>query len=203
LDQSRTPETLSCIKEPQAAVPHMTHREAVPRRSDHMLHVRYLAAAPLALLLGACGSSADPDSVIETVRATEQAQLQAIAARDLRGAVRNYEDGAVLVTPGVPPAEGGAAIAAAFEGMLADPNLKIAVTPGPAWVSASGDLAVTTSTARYTTSEPGSERPVELAVGNQTVWRKPTGKPWMIVSDYNVELPEPDAAAAAAADGAE
>ena len=160
-----------------------------------MMRVRYLAVAPLALLVGACGSSADPDAVIETVRATERAQLEAIASKDLRGAVRNYEDGAVLVSPGELPAEGGEAIAAAFEGMLADPNLKIEVTPGPAWVSAGGDLAVTTSTARYTTSEPGSERPVELTVGNQTVWRKPTGKPWMIVSDYNVELPEPATAA--------
>lgn len=164
------------------------------------MRVSYLAAAPLALLVGACGSSVDHDAVIETVRATEQAQLQAIAARDLRGAVRNYEDGAVLVTPGEPPAEGGEAIAAAFEGMLADPNLKIEVTPGPAWVSGSGDLAVTTSTARYTTSEPGSERPVELAVSNQTVWHKPTGKPWMIVSDYNVELPGSDAPADVAAE---
>jgi ketosteroid isomerase-like protein len=154
------------------------------------MRVRYLASMPLALfLLGACGSPADPDAVLESVRATEQAQLQAIAARDLRGAVRNYEDDAVLVTPRQAPAAGGEAIAAAFDAMLGDPNLMIEITPGPAWVSESGDLAVTTSTARYTTVEPGNEKPVELSVSNQTVWRKPTGKPWMIVSDYNVELP--------------
>jgi uncharacterized protein (TIGR02246 family) len=152
--------------------------------------VRYLTSAPIALLLlGACGSSADPDAVLESVRATEQAQLQAIAAGDLRGAVRNYQDDAVLVTPGETPAAGGEAIAAAFDAMLADPNLKIEITPGPAWVSKSGDLAVTTSTARYTTAEPGNEKPVELSVSNQTVWRKAAGKPWMIASDYNVELP--------------
>jgi ketosteroid isomerase-like protein len=164
-----------------------------------MIRTRHLALASLGLLLGACGSSADSEAVLETVRATEQAQLQAIAARDLRGAVRNYEDGAVLVTPGEQPANGGEAIAASFEELLSDPNLKIEVTPGPGWVSEGGDLAVTTSTARYTTSEPGSEKPVQLSVSNQTVWRKPTGKPWMIVSDYNVELPaaaEPELAAA-------
>jgi len=155
-----------------------------------------LALAPLALL-AACGSSADPDAVLETVRATEQAQLQAIASRDLRGAVRNYQDGAVLVSSGQAPATGGEAIAAAFDGMLSDPDLKVEVEPGPAWVSDDGSMAVTTSTARYTTSEPGSGRPVEKTIGNQTVWRKPAGKPWTIVSDYNVELPavEPQAAA--------
>ena len=153
-----------------------------------MTRARLLALAPLALL-AACGSSVDPDAALENVRATEQAQLQAIASRDLRGAVRNYQDDAVLVTPGQAPATGGEAIAAAFDGMLSDPNLKVEVTPGPGWVSESGDLAVTTSTARYTTTEPGSGKPVEVAVGNQTVWRKPTGKPWQIVSDYNVALP--------------
>lgn len=166
-----------------------------------MIRARNLVSASVGLLLlGACGSSADPDAVLESVRATEQAQLQAIAARDLRGAVRNYEDGAVLVTPGQPAATGGEAIAASFEAMLSDPNLKIEVTPGPAWVAEGGDLAVTTSTARYTTSEPGSGKPVAVSVSNQTVWRKPSGKPWMIASDYNVELPpaaDPESVAAA------
>lgn len=165
-----------------------------------MIRVWLIPSASLMLVMGACGSPADSDAVLETVRATEQAQLQAIAAKDLRGAVRNYEDGAVLVTPGEPPATGGEAIAASFETMLSDPNLKIEVTPGPAWVSEGGDLAVTTSTARYTTSEPGSGKPVELSVSNQTVWRKPSGKPWMIASDYNVELPaatDPEVVAAA------
>ena len=148
-----------------------------------------LAAAPAALLLTGCGSSVDPEATLEAVRATEQAQLQAIEGRDLRGAVRNYAEDAVLVTPRNPPAADGDAIAAAFGGMLSDPELKVEVTAGPAWVSDSGELAVTTSTAQYTTREPGSGRPVEQTVANQTVWRKPTGKPWQIVSDYNVELP--------------
>ena len=154
-----------------------------------MKHTAILVPASMTLLLAACGSAADPDAVLESVRATEQAQLQAIAAKDLRGAVRNYADGAVLVTPGQAPATGGEAIAAAFDAMLADPNLKLDVTPGPGWVSEGGDMAVTTSTARYSATEPGSDKPVEMTVSNQTVWRKPTGKPWQIVSDYNAELP--------------
>jgi len=154
-----------------------------------MKHTAILGPASMALLLAACGSTANPDAVLESVHATEQTQLQAIAAKDLRGAVRNYADGAVLVTPGQAPATGGEAIAAAFDAMLADPNLKLDVTPGPGWVSEGGDMAVTTSTARYTATEPGSDKPVEMTVSNQTVWRKPTGKPWQIVSDYNAELP--------------
>jgi uncharacterized protein (TIGR02246 family) len=148
-----------------------------------------LTSASLALMLSACGSSADPDSVLEAVRATEEAQLQAIASKDLRGAVRNYADDAVLVTPGHAPATGSEAIAAAFEAMIADPHLTIETTPGTAWAAESGDFAVTTSTVRYTTTEPGTGSFVDHTISNQTVWRRPTGKPWEIVSDYNTQLP--------------
>lgn len=156
-----------------------------------------LGLVPLALLT-ACGSAGDADTALEAVRATEQAQLQAIASKDLRGAVRSYADGAILVSPGRAPASGGEAIAAAFDAMLSDPALKIDVTPGDAWVSDNGDLAVTTSTARYTTIEPGTGKPAEQLVSNQIVWRKTSGNPWMIVSDYNVELPAEGAQVAAA-----
>jgi ketosteroid isomerase-like protein len=162
-----------------------------------MIRIPFLALAPVALL-AACGSAADPEATLEAVRATEQAQLQAISGKDLRGAVRNYEDGAILMTPGRAPATGGDAIAAAFDELLSDPNLKVEVTPGPAWASENGDMAVTTATATYTTTEPGTEEPVVQVVSNQTVWRKPTGKPWKIASDYNVVLPaeQPQVAAA-------
>lgn len=147
-----------------------------------------LALVPLALL-AACGQSADPEATLDTVRATEQAQLEAIAAKDLRGAVRVYEDDAVRVAPGGAPVSGVAAIGAAFEGLLADPNLKLEITPGPDWAAGSGDLAVTTFTARFTTTDPASGQPVTVPVANQTVWRKAEGAPWKIVSDQTVALP--------------
>jgi uncharacterized protein (TIGR02246 family) len=153
-----------------------------------MIRAPFLAVTPL-VLLAACGSAADPDALLETIRATEQSQVEAIAAKDLRGAVRNYQDDAVMISPGEPPAKGAAAISAAFEDLLADPNLKIEITPGPAWAAASGDLAVTTATGVYTSTEPGTDEPVELTVSNQTVWRKTEGSPWKIVSDYNLAQP--------------
>ena len=153
-----------------------------------MMRARFLALAPL-VLLAACGSSADPDVVLETVRATEQSQLQAFESKDLRGAVRNYAEDATVVTPGQAPAADGEAIAAAFDELLTDPNFKIEVTPGPGWASESGDLAVTTATGRITTTDAASGEPVTTPIANQTVWRKPAGKPWAIVSEYNVALP--------------
>lgn len=154
-----------------------------------MTRAPFLAVAPIALL-AACGSSADPEAVLETVRATEQAQIQAMTTRDLRGAVRNYADGAILVTPGRPAAADGEAIAATLDALLSDPNFKLEMTPASGWAAESGELAVTTATGRVTTTDAGSGEAATVPVSNQTVWRRNTGEPWRIVSEYNVTLGE-------------
>jgi uncharacterized protein (TIGR02246 family) len=162
---------------------------------DHMNPSRFLALAPLALL-AACGTGADPEATLDTVRLTEQAEVEAIAADDLDGVMRNYADDAVLVSPNSAPAKGSAAIRAAFETMLADPSLAFELTPGPGWAAASGDLAVTTSTIRFTFTEAGADAPTTATVANQTTWRKADGAPWQIVADYNAAVPGPPEAAA-------
>src|SRR5688572_30097652 len=107
------------------------------------MRARYLALAALPLL-AACGS-ADPEEVLATVRATEQSQLEAVAAKDLRGAIRNYEATAALVAPGGAQVSGAAAIEDAYETLLADPSFSIAMEPGEGWAAESGELAVTTA----------------------------------------------------------
>ena len=164
----------------------------------NIVRMGYLWLAPLALLAG-CGSSVDPDETLETVRATEQSQLEAIGTRDLRGAVRNYQAEAVMILPGT-TATGAAAIEDAFETLLADANLKLEVTPQSGWAAESGDLAVTTSTGQLTTSGEAGGEPVTIPIDSQTVWRRTAGQPWQIVSEYIVERPA--AADAPAADGA-
>ena len=159
------------------------------------MRARYLALAALPLL-AACGAAADPDEVLETVRATEQAQLQAVAAKDLRGAIRNYEPEAALVAPGGAPVSGAAAIEGAYEALLADPNFKIAMEPGKGWAAGSGELAVTTAIGTVTTTDAASGKPVTVPIANQTVWRSADGVGWKIASEYNVALPPPAAAAA-------
>ena len=151
-----------------------------------MALARTLALAALPLL-SACGS-ADPGAVLEPIRATEQAQLQAIASKDLRGATRNYAENATFVAPGAAPAAGIAAIENAFKPLLADPNFKLEITPGEGWAAESGELAVTTFTGRLTTSDAGGQ-PVTVPIANQTLWHRADGIGWQIVSDYNAALP--------------
>ena len=158
------------------------------------MRARYLALAAFPLL-AACGS-ADPDDVLETVRATEQSQMEAIVAKDLRGAVRNYEPGAVVLVPGSATLAGAPAIEAEFGRLLADPNFKIAMEAGDGWAAESGELAVTTATGTVTMTDAVSGEAVTVPISNQTVWRREDGVGWKIASEHNAPLPQPAPAAA-------
>lgn len=151
-----------------------------------MVLARTLALAALPLL-AACGA-ADPKEVLDVVRATEHTHLQAIVAKDLRGATRNYAEDAVLIGPDAAEASGIAAIELAYKPLLADANLKLEVTPGAGWAAESGELAVTTFTGTLTTTDAASGQAVALPVANQTVWRRADGIGWQIVSDLTTPL---------------
>ena len=151
------------------------------------MRTRLLALAALPLL-AAC-SSADPREVLDTVRATESTQLQAMAAKDLRGATRNYDPAAVLLTPGGAPVTGAAAIEQQYGALFADPNFAIAMKPGEGWAAESGELATTTATGTVTTTDAASGKPVTVPIVNQTVWRRADGVGWKIVSEHNAALP--------------
>jgi len=153
-----------------------------------MNRISCLALAPL-LLVAACGPAADGESVTETLRLTEQAQLEAIAAKDVDGVMKLYEEDAVVVVPNTRPVSGATAIRAYFEDMVSDPNLTIRATPGSSWTASAGDLAVTTYSATFTHTDPVSGERRTVPMNNQTVWTKATGSTWKIASDYNVILP--------------
>src|SRR6187551_3377110 len=146
---------------PAGPPPRIPHARQVLRRMT-IVRARTLALAALPLL-AACGS-ADPGEVLATVRATEQAQLEAMAARDLRGATRNYAPDAAVLAPGDASVSGTAAIEGAYKALLADPNFAIAMKPGAGWTSASGELAVTTATGTVTTTDGASGKPVTAPI---------------------------------------
>lgn len=152
-----------------------------------MALARTLALAALPLL-AACGA-ADPNEVLDVVRATEHTHLQAIAAKDLRGATRNYAEDAMLVAPGAAEASGIAAIEIAYKPQLADANFKLDATPGAGWAAESGELAVTTFTGTLTATDAASGQPVTVPIANQTVWRRADGIGWQIVADHTTPLP--------------
>ena len=157
-----------------------------------------LATLAATTMLAACSGGADPETVIATIRATEQAQLDSIASDDLVGIARLYADDAVLVRPDGTRLVGGAAIADAYGDLIADPSFHIKVTPAEGWASASEDVAALASNVDITTTDPESGQPVTEHMISQTVWTRQTGGTWMIRSAINA----PRAAASAGAEGA-
>lgn len=147
---------------------------------------RIFALAATATLLASCGGGANPDDVVETVRLTEQSQLQAIDADEVVGIVRLYADDAVLVRPDGSVLNGGAAIGEEYAHLIEDPNFAITIEPTDGWASENDDLAVLTSQVTFTTSDPETGEPVTLPMTSQTVWTKDPGGSWMIRSAYNV-----------------
>jgi len=154
-----------------------------------MTYKRYLLAAAPAVLLAGCGTGADPEDTLETVRLTEKAQQDAIAADDADGVMRHYEGDTELVLPGAAPVRGPDAIRPAIEALLADSGLKLDVTPGAGWAASSGDLAITSSNIQYTTAD-ASGAEVTVPVVNQKVWRRASGATWKIVADHNTVVPQ-------------
>lgn len=157
-----------------------------------------LAATSL-LALSACGS-ADTEAVQETIRLTEKAHHDAIAAKDVYGATRSYTDDAMLTLPNTATVAGKDALGKTYEAYLADPNFAIEVAEGPSWVASSGDLAVTTYEAEVTMSDAAGQA-IVVPVANQTVWTKIPGKGWQIASEHNVGLPAASVPAIAANQG--
>lgn len=147
---------------------------------------KILAVAATAAFLAGCSGGADPADVVETVRLTEQSQLQAIESDEVVGIVRLYADDARLVRPDGSVLEGGAAIGEEYAMLIEDPNFALSIEPTGGWASANDDLAVLTSDVAFTTSDPETGEPVTLDMTSQTVWTKAPGASWTIRSAYNV-----------------
>ncbi len=169
--------------------------EGKPRMAKRL----FVTVATAALLAG-CSGGANPDEVVETVRLTEQSQLQAIDADEVVGIVRLYADDARLVRPDGTVLQGGAAIGEEYAHLIEDPNFAITIEPTDGWASANDDLAVLTSQVTFTTSDPETGEPVTLPMTSQTVWTKDPGGSWMIRSAYNVAQATEEAPAEEAAE---
>lgn len=171
-----------------------------------MKRTSYLAPALSIAALGlltACGSDlGDPQEILDAVSATEAAQLEAMAAGDARGATRFYATDAVVHMADGTTLDGFDAITASFDELMTDPNVAITSEQGPGWASASGDLAVTTSDMKITTTDEASGEPVTQSIRGQSVWGKTTTGNWKVVSEFLIAAGD-EAEAAPAAEAAE
>jgi len=137
-------------------------------------------------------AAADPKAVLEAIHKAENDQLAALGKHDLAGATAVYAADATMVAPGGAPAKGAQAIMSWFSQALNDPAFGAKPDEGSsqAWVSASGDLAVTSFTADFTKTDAKTGKPVTEKMANQTAWKKAEDGSWKIQSDFNQTYPK-------------
>jgi len=108
-----------------------------------------------------------------------------MGSRNVDEAISRYAPDATLVVPGADPLVGLDAIGSAFKVMLNDSAFAYDLTPSQAWVSESGDLAVTTGDFANTYTQADGQ-PATIVGKNQTIWQKVGTADWKIVSDFNI-----------------
>ncbi|MBI1179210.1 MAG: SgcJ/EcaC family oxidoreductase [Alphaproteobacteria bacterium] len=157
-----------------------------------MKSVLPFVALPL-LMLAACApkptAPVDSGAVLNDVRKVEADQIAAINAGNAAAATAVYSDDAVVVTPGNPVMDSPQAIRNGADEMAKDHNTALVITPGKGWVSANGDMAVTTGTVKYTFTDPATGQPKTVDGANQSLWRKQGDGSWKLVADFNAEIP--------------
>ncbi len=143
------------------------------------------------LLLAGCNSAPPVPSAPAVDISAEKAKIRDLetawskdaAAKDVDKSVANYADDAILMMPGMPAAKTKDAIRAAWKGMLADPNLKIAFSSDRIEVSASGDLATTEGSYTMTMTNPKTKKPVQDKGTYLTVYKKQADGNWKAIED--------------------
>jgi ketosteroid isomerase-like protein len=151
-----------------------------------------ITAVPFVLLAG-CEQAAetpavDPDAVLAAIHEAENMQLAALQNDDVAGAVAVYGEGAALYVDREVPAIGPAAIQANMEAMFSDPGFNAEMDEGSykSWVSASGDMAVTSFTGQFSRTNAETGEVVTEPMVNQTVWQKQADGSWKNVHDVNM-----------------
>lgn len=134
-------------------------------------------------------SSVDKDAEAAAIAKVEDAQIQAINAKDAAASGAVYSDDAVFVEESGTSTEGGDAIRAAFAEMTKDPALAIEFQKGKTIVSDSGDMAYSTATYTYTATDQETGQPVTTKGSNLSVWRKQADGSWKLVADNNAGAP--------------
>lgn len=158
------------------------------------MRLSYLAGAAALALLAACNAQpapVDTAAIQQTIRDKDQTFGQLVEAKNDSGMGAQYVQDAVLMPPNQPSVHGRDSIRAEWGKLMANPDAKLALTPGNIRVAASGDMA----------AEEGT---YDLSVGGATpftdkgkylvIWVKSENGDWQIATDtWNSNNPPPGA----------
>jgi uncharacterized protein (TIGR02246 family) len=166
------------------------------------IQVLTLALIGCGLLMTGCGETpvAAPDTReadAKAIRDNEEAWNKDFESKDAAKLVAHYTDDATLMTPGMPPAIGKAAIEKGFEEMVADPALSLKFQARRVEVSRTSDMAYTEGSFTMVMTNPMTKKPENAKGSYVTVYKKQADGSWKAVSDIATSEtpmePPPDA----------
>lgn len=166
----------------------------------------FCAATMLGASLTACNQAPAPtanattsnhDADVQAIRDNEKQWNQDFAAKDVSKLTGHYAEDAVLMTPGMDPALGKAAIQKRVEDLVKDPAMALQFQSVTVDVASSGDLGYSRGTYTMTITDPKTKKPINDHGSYVTDYRKQADGSWKAVADVVVsEVPMTPPAAA-------
>jgi uncharacterized protein (TIGR02246 family) len=159
----------------------------------------FCAAAMFAAGLTACNQAPAPtanasasnhDADVQAIRDNEKQWNQDFLAKDVSKLTGHYTDDAVLMTPGMEPASGKAAIQKRVEELVKDPAMALQFQAAAMDVASSGDLGYSRGTYTMTITDPKTNKPINDHGSYVTEYRKQADGSWKAIADVIVsEVP--------------
>jgi uncharacterized protein (TIGR02246 family) len=149
-----------------------------------------------ALLLSGC-SADNRQAIVQALKDNEAQWNNDFAAKNADKLAAHYADNAVLMSPGMPAANGKAGIRKVFMEMVGDPALSLQFHASRVEVAQSGDMAFTQGSYQMTMTDPASKKVIHDRGSYVTTYGKQADGSWKAVADIATsEVPPAPLAAA-------
>ena len=123
---------------------------------------------------------ADMSADEQKIRELDKQWVAAVQAKDAAASAGFYAADGALLAQNAPIAKGSAAVAAAWQGLLAMKNIDLTFAPTEVTVSAGGDMAYDVGT--YSLSFDSDKGPVKDMGKYVVVWKNVDGQ-WKVAAD--------------------
>ena len=124
------------------------------------------------------------ESDIKSLRAAQDAAIEAFASKNADRMVSAYSTDASLMFPNSPILL-GEDLRAAIKALAADPNFSIRFTTDKAEVAKSGEVGYTRGTYTMTMSDPNTRKPLREKGEYVTIYARQADGSWKMIEDIN------------------
>jgi ketosteroid isomerase-like protein len=159
------------------------------------LTVAALAALCASGCIKGANATADTAKISESIKAQEAQWQKDYAAKDVNALAGHYADDAALGDAGSALATTDVDRRKELQGLVSDPNLKLAFAADRVQVAASGDYAYSRGHYSITTTDKTTGKPVDSTGSYLTVYKKQADGSFKAVEDFVTPGPAPAAAA--------